>query len=292
MADNMQRDDVGSETLKVYFEKEPIPHLHWHRHNQIILVVSGNGRQLVADREFSMNTGDVVIVPCMMAHNGIFVRDTMETLYISFFDGAIAPIGASALDYGYLQAFRYPPDTFENVIPKDAVNDLGIGEKMLELNKIYESDRVLKRLELYAELRVLLTRINRYYALYFDNDSSEPSENSMLINRALAFINDSYLESISLNDITELLHVSPSRFREIFKKQTQLNFKEYVLRLRISKAKELLLTTDSSVVSIAQRVNISNITFFYATFNRLVEMSPAEYRKRYQSVDKTNNTYI
>ena len=79
--------------------------------------------------------------------------------------------------------------------------------------------------------------------------------------------------------MADLVHVSPSRVRHVFKDVTGVSFKEYVTQVRVAEAKRLLLTTDLSVADIARTVSYTNLNQFYKVFYRSCAMSPGEYRR-------------
>jgi len=97
----------------------------------------------------------------------------------------------------------------------------------------------------------------------------------------LAYVDGHCRESITLDDVADLVHVSPSRVRHVFKDVTGVSFKEYVTQVRVSEAKRLLLGTDLSVAEIARAVSYTNLHQFYKVFYRSCAVSPAEYRRYY-----------
>jgi AraC-like DNA-binding protein len=68
-------------------------------------------------------------------------------------------------------------------------------------------------------------------------------------------------------------------FCKTFKKVTGLNFTNYLARLRIEKAKELLLNPNARVSEIVFEVGFRSITHFNRIFKRHVGKSPTEYRE-------------
>jgi AraC-like DNA-binding protein len=101
------------------------------------------------------------------------------------------------------------------------------------------------------------------------------------IRPVLAYVDRHCRESITLEDVAEVVHVSPSRVRHVFKDVTGVGFKEYVTNVRVAEAKRLLLGTDLSVAEIARAVSYSNLHQFYRVFYRSCAMSPGEYRRYY-----------
>ena len=101
------------------------------------------------------------------------------------------------------------------------------------------------------------------------------------IRPVLAYVDGHCRESITLDDVADLVHVSPSRVRHVFKDVTGVSFKEYVTQVRVAEAKRLLLSTDLSVSEIARAVSYTNLHQFYKVFYRSCAMSPGEYRRYY-----------
>ena len=73
--------------------------------------------------------------------------------------------------------------------------------------------------------------------------------------------------------------ISAARIPVILKKHFQMNFKQYLNRIRISESKRLLLETDRQIVDIAYRVGYNNIPHFNRTFKLSENVSPKEFRK-------------
>jgi YesN/AraC family two-component response regulator len=101
------------------------------------------------------------------------------------------------------------------------------------------------------------------------------------IRPVLAYVDRHCRESITLDDVADIVHVSPSRVRHVFKDVTGVSFKEYVTQVRVAEAKRLLLGTELSVAEIASAVSYTNLHQFYKVFYRSCSMSPGEYRRYY-----------
>ena len=75
------------------------------------------------------------------------------------------------------------------------------------------------------------------------------------------------------------LSYSPSVLSTLFKSNMGINFKEYLQRFRVDKAKHLLVSTDMKVAMIASDVGYSDIKFFSKIFKNYEGMTPTEYRR-------------
>lgn len=102
---------------------------------------------------------------------------------------------------------------------------------------------------------------------------------SPLIQRAKAYVEQHKSDSISLDEIAKTLNISSFYFCKMFKKATGLHFTEYVSRVRIEKAKNLLLNPHLRVSEIAFAVGFQSLTHFNRVFQKLTGQSPTEYRR-------------
>ena len=85
-------------------------------------------------------------------------------------------------------------------------------------------------------------------------------------------------EQVSLEQVLQHVHVSRFHFCKIFKKTTGLTFTEYAARLRVAKAKTLLLDHSLRVSEIVFAAGFGSIPQFNSIFKRHVGLSPTEYR--------------
>jgi AraC-like DNA-binding protein len=66
----------------------------------------------------------------------------------------------------------------------------------------------------------------------------------------------------------------------LFRRECGMSIWQYLIRLRISNAELLLLTTDKTVLNIALESGFGSLARFYAAFTKECGVSPGEYRKR------------
>ncbi len=85
-------------------------------------------------------------------------------------------------------------------------------------------------------------------------------------------------EDISLNGICNELHISRSYAAHLFKELTNKSMTQYVMDLRLSEAKKLLLTTDLKVFDIAEILKFKDSTTFCKTFKKHTGYTPRTYR--------------
>jgi transcriptional regulator GlxA family with amidase domain len=100
---------------------------------------------------------------------------------------------------------------------------------------------------------------------------------------SLAFINDNFSERFSLAQLAEKCEISNSQFIRRFKAATGITPSEYLLKVRLSHAKQLLLNSDLLIKEIAQLCGFENEYYFSNFFKKNMKLSPKNYRKMYMN---------
>lgn len=105
-------------------------------------------------------------------------------------------------------------------------------------------------------------------------DHAEPPN----ITRAKQYIHDNQANDLSLGEVARAVNTSTFYFCKMFKKATGINFTDYLSRVRIEKAKNLLINPNLRVSEIAYEVGFQSLTHFNRVFRRMVGQSPTDYR--------------
>lgn len=100
-----------------------------------------------------------------------------------------------------------------------------------------------------------------------------------VINEVITFVNKHYQDALTLQTFCEQTHYNLSYISRRFKQETGMTFREYVQKIRIEKACELLSGSDMTVSEISRAVGYDDIQFFHSVFKRLLHMTPKEYKK-------------
>jgi len=102
----------------------------------------------------------------------------------------------------------------------------------------------------------------------------------LLIEKAKQYIRENYNDyDISVEKLCSNLHVSPTYFSTIFKRETEMNFVSFLTTVRLEQAVKLLNTTDDKTYIIADKVGYQEANYFSYVFKRKFGVSPSKYRK-------------
>lgn len=103
------------------------------------------------------------------------------------------------------------------------------------------------------------------------------------IQSAIGFIEQHYMEDITVDDMAAALNLNRSYFSKLFKKMTQKSPQTFLIAYRVNRACELLRSTKMSIGEISSMVGYSNQFHFSRAFKNAMELSPNEWRKRHQA---------
>ena len=105
-----------------------------------------------------------------------------------------------------------------------------------------------------------------------------------VINEAKVFMSQNFQNpNLMLQDAAAAVNMSKSRFSAVFSQYTGKTFTEYLLYLRLGKAKELLRTTGEKSSAIAYEAGYNDAHYFSYIFKKNTGMTPSEYRARYHN---------
>ena len=93
----------------------------------------------------------------------------------------------------------------------------------------------------------------------------------------IAYINRHYTHSFSIPDLAERSNISEAAYRKKFRQITGLSPIQYINRLKIEKACELLVNQELSTADIAEFLNFSTLSYFYRIFKEIKGITPQEY---------------
>lgn len=161
-----------------------------------------------------------------------------------------------------------------NYLVNEAVLKISLNELNEKIRRISKEPSALKH-----DLHHHVIHHNQY------NEDSKSQQQKMddvnlLIKPALEYIHENYAQKLYLNDIAALCNISPSYCSKLFKRETGDSFSNYVNKVKVEKAKELLRTTNKPIINISYDLGFEDCGYFIKVFKKIVELTPAVYRKK------------
>lgn len=178
----------------------------------------------------------------------------------------------------------------------------------IKLNELNEKYSTISKMETLNKAsgncnNITLNQGNRFevldgadYADYADCDKDKLDEEievikedenlykgNIILRPALEYIQNNCSKNITLNKMASICNISASYFSKLFKREIKENFSNYVNKVRIKKAKELLQNSDTPVINISIDLGFEDCGYFIKVFKNIERVTPAAYRKRLNS---------
>lgn len=134
-----------------------------------------------------------------------------------------------------------------------------------------QQESVRKLLSIFAQHLSILSN-----QIVVQQENAEPPA----ITKAKKYIQEHQGEEIALADVAKAVNTSSFYFCKMFRKVTGINFTDYLSRLRIERAKNLLLNPNLRISEIAYDVGFQSLTHFNRVFKKIVGQSPTDYRSQ------------
>ena len=202
------------------------------------------------------------------------------TCLVGLSDTAV-PVRLGERLVGYLrtgQVFRKAPTDAQFERTTKLAAEWGVTANRQELRQAFFAGRVMTRKEHESAVKLLSIFAQHLVMLgnqvFFQQENAEPP----VIKKAKDFIHEHMADELSLGQVAKAVNTSSFYFCKIFKRVTGINFIDYVSRVRIEKAKNLLLNPNLRVSEIAFEVGFQSLTHFNRVFRRILGQSPTEYR--------------
>jgi AraC-like DNA-binding protein/ligand-binding sensor protein len=175
-------------------------------------------------------------------------------------------------------ALRKPSKAhFRNITQK--ILQWGSQIDLKRLEDAYFHSKVLSARQYEATIR-LLAIFGKHFSLVANRVMLQDAQaEPQMIRRAKAYIAGHQTDPIGLDELAKAMHVSTFYFCKMFKKATGLTFTDYLGRVRVEKAKNLLLNPHLRVSEIAYAVGFQSLTHFNRLFRELTGDSPTKFRE-------------
>ena len=158
---------------------------------------------------------------------------------------------------------------------------IGIGDIVGAPEKIYDSFKAARHIR-----HLLVERTDNQAIILGLREMGEVTDDnaSSVINEAKLYMSQNFSNpNLMLQDVAKKVNMSNSRFSTVFSQQNGQTFTEYLIYLRLNKAKELLRTTNTRSSQIAGEVGYNDAHYFSYIFKKNVGVTPSEYRAQYQN---------
>ncbi|MDQ6418406.1 response regulator [Paenibacillus sp. LHD-117] len=148
-----------------------------------------------------------------------------------------------------------------------------------ELGELHDWNRAIVRQDTLPGIKAfileLADRISRYMA------DRQQDRHMLLVREVAELIDKAYFEPLTIEQLAAKVYISPNYLRALFKEKQGCTIHEYLTKVRLANALELLRDRTLKIHDVAKRVGYDNTSYFCSFFYKTQGVTPNEYRKKF-----------
>jgi AraC-like DNA-binding protein len=258
----------------------PTPLARWHFHDEyeLHLITATSGKAFVGDWIGPFQPGHLVLCGPRLPHNWISLDTPAggvpeRDLVIQFAHGPIAHAAEQIPELAEVMAL------LERA--RHGIEFFGLSDRAVQHFHAVKSARCFQRLAAFcAYLSDLASctdfRLLSSVRMQGEEDEAENDQVNVLVNRIMR----DYAQPMSAAALSAELGMSESRFSRFFRRATGNTFTDFVNRIRVNRAGQLLMETDRLVTHICYEVGFNNVANFNRRFLEVKGVTPSEFRRQ------------
>lgn len=276
----------------ISIEEYPI---HSHIHMELIYVAEGTLSVKVGVSDYLLRKGEFTIINPFELHALYSAGDINKTCILeinsSFYDpcseGTIFVSDCHLYKDASGEDFPKILDTLKKIL---ALHLTGISE-IKDLPLVFpkcakDSSAQYEKILLRSFINYIELYFTHEYFLLSDHKKNTLRDNSLQADRLktiLCYFYENFPQKIQLQDVADLTFVNRYHISHLVKSGSGLTFSDLLQHIRIEKAEVYLLGTDMPINQIVFELGFSSYRYFSQHFKNLFNMTPAAYRKKYQT---------
>ncbi|MBQ9956657.1 MAG: AraC family transcriptional regulator [Ruminococcus sp.] len=252
--------------------------MHWHEEFEINYILEGSAEFICGEEKFISQKGDIIITQPDTPHSIYPVNGSRQVYDTVVFSSEMLSFSES--DRCYQQCIE-PVIKGTAVIPSHiTANHCYYNEIRLIIENIFSCAKgdaphldMLMRSELLRLIWLLQSEAER---------NEIPARETDAIRSAILYIQKNFREVITIKQLAEYVHLSPSYFMAQFRASVGFSAIEYISHYRINYICKEIADTKKSISEIAYDSGFRNLSNFNRQFFRIIGSTPTEYRKKQQ----------
>ena len=256
----------------------PLARWHFHEEYELHLITTTSGKAFVGDWIGPFQPGHLVLCGPRLPHNwvsldmpegGVPERDLVIQFAHAPMAHAAEQIPEMAEVMALLERARHGIEFF------------GLSERALQRFHAVKAARGCERLAAFYGYLSDLARCTDYRLLSSvrmqgEEDEAENDQVNALLNRIMR----DYAQPLSATELAAEMGMSESRFSRFFRRATGNTFTDFVNRIRVNRAGQLLMETDRLVTHICYEVGFNNVANFNRRFLEIKGVTPSDFRRQ------------
>jgi len=257
--------------------------LHWHSALEIDYVIDGTIEYQIASREtVVLKKGDAIFINSNIMHSAKAAkRDSVGNIFAFLFGSHfLSGIIGGLLDQKYVLPLHQNPNVPFYVLHPDCPEHIHVLELLLRLPKLAEEEEYGYEFEMRSVLcRAWLILIKETDRIPCNKLKGGGREDSERLKKMAQYIQEHYMEKISLSQISAAAGLSERECTRCFRRNVHMTPILYLNHFRVRMAAQMLLHTNESIFSISELCGFNSCSYFGQVFREMTGKTPFAYRK-------------
>lgn len=269
-------------------------YMHFHNCLEIGYCWKGSGILTAEDKDILYEEGDFIILPPYTSHITRIVPNKAHSEVEFFYcNPQLLLQGFSSGLLNRLSLFEHNSYEIPKVISGSEFPEANLFQLILSEMKNCRANYHESVRGLFAAFIIGILRLIPENTDSISNVQKDPSHSQLIfmLSSAIEYINSHYMEQISIQKLADSCFMSLTNFRLIFKQVIGTMPLDYITRVRIQKAQELLFSTETSILNISLKVGFASLSSFNRHFLEIVGTTPLKWRKLCRSISKKEHKY-
>ena len=247
--------------------------MHWHKHVEINLMLSGEAEFTVDGEKTPLTSGEFMIINSGDIHMGtapseIPLKDRHQELITILWD------------YDFLHGYVDHLRELRFEMPQSHKLRQKLHDLILQIDQAYLQKELCYEMEITSTLLQIGSLLLKYCLVSEERLPDNGNKNNVkAIQSAVTYIEKNYAADLTLEIIAEQLHFTPAYFSQKFKQITGVTYHEYLVNCRVKNSLRDIRNTDLTITEIAYKNGFPNVKSFISYFKKAYNTTPQRYRK-------------
>lgn len=250
---------------------------HWHTGIEVIMPVKEGYTVIVGEERYELQTGDIALINSGVIHS-LKAPPTGERIILQFDTALLYDLKEMETVLFMMRPVIY--------IPRDNDSELYrfMYEKLSKIIREYDGNGTFKEASIYAALIEIFVELGRREVYKTEGEDRTQSAKQQIyieaVMGACSYINQHYMENLTLEEVAGVSGFSKFHFTRIFKQYMNMTFYEYLNSKRVKRAEELLFNNEMSITDVAMNSGFSSLSAFNRTFKTMKSCAPSDFRRQ------------
>ncbi len=260
---------------------------HWHEEFEFIVLEQGSALIKFSNETVTLSAGEGIAINQNAMHAIYPVTETTPCVFYSviFHPAYLFGYGQTLASTKYLVPVLASPSQYISLLPSDKQTGVAI-DHLLRIAELIGSNEYTKELLIKSELcqiwSIIITQFMPANSSLNNTNVAAALLDETRVKQALTFMQDNYMQPLTLDDIAASIPISRSECCRCFKRTLSLSPFEYLMKYRIYEAAKKIYRQDpiaSSIADLAVSVGFNNTSYFNKLFKKYIHLTPLGYKK-------------